>query len=52
MIGLVLSVNVIRPIPQLDTVTMQIQILDLGSESDLISSIVLGRFSVSMTSPS
>lgn len=51
MIGLVLSENVIRPIPQLDTVTMQIQILDLGSESDLISAIVLGRFSVSMTSP-
>lgn len=51
MVGLVLSKNVIRPIPQLDTVTMQIQIMDLGLESDLISAIVLGRFSVSMTSP-
>jgi hypothetical protein len=51
MIGLVLSNDVIRPIPQLDTVTIQTQIMDLGLESDLISSIVLGRFSISMTSP-
>jgi hypothetical protein len=51
MIGLVISNNMIRPIPQMDTVTMQIQIMDLAVESDLISSIPLGRFLTSMTSP-
>jgi len=51
LICLVFKDNTIKPIPQLNTVNIQIQILDMGLESDFISSVILGRYSVSMVTP-